>query len=340
MTQAPIYSLAQELIDLIVDEVASLTHNITAYQDQPQIKDIVACSLVSKAFHSRAKVHLLSRLHIRASEDFKSWAKSLVDRIENGPSDCCVPVLVSLCCAAVANRDSKWTLDPRGHPRSLPNPTTVDRLCAHLGDPFLGILHTISSPRYKTQHFSLVAMSELSLVKPPPEKQTTLNFQTALSNACTAVSLKTLHLANIANIPWLKIMEVFFLPCLEELTLNNLAFEETETSEISLDITLQAGNFSLRTVAPKLQRLEIRNISYLGLFRWLNLPPPSTPPPHSSSLAFACLDNLIISLPFDEQRFPIYGALTTIWNFMVRVASTLISLEIESYAYPTGKRLS
>ncbi|KAH9483104.1 hypothetical protein JR316_0005205 [Psilocybe cubensis] len=343
-TQATISSLPQELIDLIVDRLADLPHNQTTYHDPLQLQDIIACSLVSKAFRSRAKAHLLLRLHIRANEGFKMQAESLVSRIKNTSSEYCADLIRSFCCAIINSNPAQssgmmLSMDSQGHHKYLPRPTPLDRIYTHLGRHFTEILRGISDPAHKLRHFSLVSLSELNHVDHGAGEPNSLAFQLAFVSACTTVNLHTLHLANIADIPPSLLIEVFCLPFLEELTLNNLGFsEETEASLMTSDVTIrQSGNSITRTLAPKLRRLEIRNICYLGLFNLLQLNSESNPP---SSSSFALLKTLIISVPFDEQKIPIYGSLREIMDFMSWMPSNLVNLEIESYAYPTGNQLS
>ena len=296
--------IPQEIVDIIVHEIAS--QDLTG-------ETLRACSLVSKPFCFSCRRHLFSDIKLVSDGFCQSRAARLVKILQN-------PDNVGL---AACVRSLTLILDV---PSSRAYPI--------LGSKILG------RRLYKSKMAALTLASRLHLYENNLIKALNLLMQAPLENftlhtrgaaldwdneigvagsmkkviviACTA-HLTTLRLSNLVNIDESLITWVVHSSTLKELALTHLALRVCDSD----------ANLDLQPIASQIERLDLRHISYMQVLRTMGRPALPTLPMPYPFISFSRLRNLTISIPWSDLET---GRL---WQFMLGVADTLETLEIE-----------
>jgi hypothetical protein len=138
------------------------------------------------------------------------------------------------------------------------------------------------------------------------------SMKNAVLIACTA-PLTTFRLSNFVNIDESLIARVIHSSTLKELALTN----------ITLRVCNEDANLDLQPITSQIEQLDLRRISYMQVFRIMGQPILAALPMPYPFITFSRLRNLIISSPWtDLER-------DTLWQFILGVANTLETLEIE-----------
>jgi hypothetical protein len=142
------------------------------------------------------------------------------------------------------------------------------------------------------------------------------NMKKAILIACTA-PLTTLRLSNLVNIDESLITRVVHSSTLKELAL----------SHVTLRVCDADANLDLQPTTSQIERLDLRHIAYMQVLRTMGRPTlPMLPTPYPF-ITFSRLRNLTISGPWSDLETD------TLWQFMLGVADTLETLEIEEFKW-------
>ena len=296
--------LPQEIIDIIVHEIAS--QDLTG-------ETLKACSLVSKPFCFSCRRHLFSDIKLVSDKFSQSRAARLAKILRN-------PDNVGLAACV----------------RSL---TLILHVPSSRAYPFLGS-RILGRRLYKSKMMALTLASRfhlyennliraLNLLMQAPLESFTLHTQGAVPDwenevgvassmkkailiACTA-HLTTLRLSNLVNIDESLITRVFHSGTLKELAL----------AHVTLKVCDDDANLDLQPTTSQIERLDLRHISYMQVLRTMGRPTLPTLPVPYPFITFSCLRSLTISGPWPDLETD------TLWQFMLGVADTLETLEIE-----------
>ena len=296
--------IPQEIVDIIVHEIAS--QDLTG-------ETLRACSLVSKPFCFSCRRHLFSDIKMVSDGFCQSRAARLVKILQN-------PDNVGL---AACVRSLTLILD-------VPS----SRAYPFLGSKILG------RRLYKSKMTALTLASRLhfyennlfkalNLLMQAPLESFTLHTQGTVPNwenvvgvagsmkkavliACTT-PLTILRLSNLVDIDESLIIRVLHSSTLKELALTHLTLRTHDGDE----------NLDLQPIASQIERLDLRHISYIQVLRTMGRPALPTLPMPYPFISFSRLRNLTISIPWSDLET---GRL---WQFMLGVADTLETLEIE-----------
>jgi len=296
--------LPQEIIDIIVHEIAS--QDLTG-------ETLRACSLVSKPFCFSCRRHLFSDIKLVSDKFSQSRAARLVKILQN-------PDNVGLATCV----------------RSL---TLILHVPSSRAHPFLGS-RVLGRQLYKSKMMALMLASRfhlyennlieaLNLLMRAPLESFTLHTQGAVPDgenevgvaesmkkailiACNA-RLTTLHLSNLVNIDESLITRVVHSGTLKELALTH----------VTLRVCDEDANLDLQPTTSQIERLNLRHISYMQVFRTMGRPTLAMLPMPYPFITFSHLRNLTISGPWPNAETD------ALWEFMLCVADTLETLEIE-----------
>ena len=138
------------------------------------------------------------------------------------------------------------------------------------------------------------------------------SMKKAILIACT-VPLTTLRLSNLVNVDESLITRVVHSNTLKELALSN----------VTLRVCDDDVNLNLRPTTSQIERLDFRHVSYMQVLRTMGRPTFPTLPMPYPFITFSRLCNLAISGPWPDLETD------TLWQFMLGVADTLETLEID-----------
>ena len=298
--------LPPEIIDIIV-------HEIALSQDLIREETLKACSLVSKSFCFPCRRHLFSDLKLVSDKFSESRAARLIKILQNPDSSISLAACV----------------------RSLTLILDASSSSAHrfIGSKTLGrwlhkskVIALTVAARLHLYESNLV--KALSLLMQTPLESFTLHTQGAvkawetqagvarrMKNAihiASAASLTTLHLSNLINVDESLIARAVHSNTLKELAL----------TRVTLRVRDEDANLNLQPTTSQIERLDFKHISCKQVLRIMGRPtiPSSTPYP---LITFPRLRHLIIPGPWSDLE------METVWEFMLGVADTLETLEIE-----------
>ena len=138
------------------------------------------------------------------------------------------------------------------------------------------------------------------------------SMKKAVFMACAA-PLTTLRLSNLINIDEYLIARVIHSSTLKDLALTN----------VTLKVYDEDANFDPQPMTSQIERLDLRRVSYIQVFRVMGHPTLAALPMSYPFITLSRLRNLIISSPWtDIEADPL-------WQFMLGVANTLENLEVE-----------
>ncbi|KIM42803.1 hypothetical protein M413DRAFT_124034 [Hebeloma cylindrosporum] len=293
--------LPQEIIDIIVRDIAS--------QDLTR-EALKACSLVSKSFCSSCRRHLFSDLEL-VSDKWQSQAARLMEILQNPDNVGLVACVRSLTLVDVPSRRTysflgSSTLGRHLYETKLAALTLAARLRLREDNLIKALDLLVQAPNLES--FTLHVRRGISFWQ---REASTRTMKKAVLMACTA-PLTTVRLSNFFGIEGSLIARVIHCRTLKELALTNIALRYCDDD----------ANLDLQPITSQIERLDLRRVSYLHVFRTMgrpNLPPfPMSYP----FVAFPHLRHLIISGPWLDAE------VDALWHFMLGIADTLETLEM------------
>ena len=296
-------NLPPEIISLIVHEIASQNSALEALK---------ACSLVSKSFCFFCRRHLFSDIEL-LSDSWQSQAARLVKILQNPDNvglAACVRSL-TLIFDVQSNRTYSFlgsrTLGYGLNKSKMTALTLAARLRLY-EDNLIKVLNLLMQAHLES--FTLHARKGVSDWE--TEAGAARSMKKAVFMACTA-PLTTLRLSNLVNIDEYLIARVIHSSTLKELALTN----------VTLKVYDEDANFDPQPMTSQIERLDLRRVSYMQIFRVMGHPTLAALPMPYPFISLPRLRNLIISSPWtDLEADPLR-------EFMLGVAKTLEILEIE-----------
>jgi hypothetical protein len=311
--------LPQEIIDIIVHEIAS--------QDLAR-KALKACSLVSKSFSSSCRPHLFSDITLISNKFSQSRAARLVQILQNPDNVGLVACVRSLTLIFDVPGPSKTfpflgsrALGRRLHKSKMMALTLAGRLNVYENDITKALNLLMQAP---LESFTLrgrrgVPDREMETEEARRKKRAFLIA--CIAPLTTLRTLCTLRLSNIDNID-----ESFIACVIRSSTLKELALRQ-----ITLRTRDEDANLDLQPITSQIERLDLRHISYMKVLRTMGRPTfPASPMPYPF-ITFSRLRNLTISGPWPDFEAD------ALWQFMLGVADTLETLEIEEIKWEGDK---
>jgi len=295
--------LPQEIIDIIVHEIASQNSTLEALK---------ACSLVSKSFCFSCRRHLFSDIEL-LSDSWQSQAARLVKILQNPDNvglAACVRSL-TLIFDVQSNRAYSFlgsrTLGHRLNKSKMTALTLAARLRLY-EDNLIKVLNLLMQAPLES--FTLHARRGVSDWE--TEARAARSMKKAVFMACAA-PLTTLRLSNLINIDEYLIARVIHSSTLKELAFTNVTFKVYD----------EDTNFDPQPVTSQIERLDLRRVLYVQVFRVMGHPTLVALPMPYPFITLSRLRNLIISSPWTAIEAD------PLWQFMLGVAKTLANLEIE-----------
>ena len=304
--------LPPEIIEIIIREIAS--------QDSTR-EALKACSLVSKSFCSSCRRHLFSDIKLVSNIFSQSQAASLVQILRNPDNVALVACVRSLSLIFdVPGFNSRAflgsrTLGRRLYKLKMMALTLAGRLRLYEKDLLKAFNLLMQAP---LDSFTLDARRGVPDWEMVMETEAANRKKRALLVGCiaplaTLSTLRTLRLSNLVNIDESLIAHIFRSSTLKELALRR----------VTLRICDEDANLDLQPIISQMERLDLRNNSYMQVLRTMGRPIfPALPMPYPF-ITFSHLHTLIISGPCSNLETDV------LWQFMLSVANTLETLEIE-----------
>ncbi|KAF8960229.1 hypothetical protein BDZ97DRAFT_1922315 [Flammula alnicola] len=300
----PILPLPQEIINLIVDEVA-----VDSKTDKDSLDALRACSLVSRSFHCHSRRHLFSHIEFLGNKSGQKRAGRLVKILENRANTDLVAGIRSL--TLVLDMNSNWPpamLHPdRLYSRSRKLYLRVTSKLGRREDNLLKLLDILS--RASLEIFALEAQGG-SLDWISVNARAKAIFLAIRSNP----SLNSLRLSSIINLDPVLVAGEAPSNNLRELTLSNVG-------------PLSASGLPSRILPPSsnnlagIERLDLLNTPHSYIF------PLPSPPSASPSHYLPRLKSLVIDFPLSDV------VLDGLWKFILQFSPTLESLDIREISW-------
>ena len=291
--------LPQEIVNLIVDEVAS--------QNSP--KTLRSCALVSRLFSSPSCRQLFSEIEIIIDETVQPRAKRLLKVLKHGQNVNLMAFIQSLKVVLTPQQRQ-----PASSPSNFNYPLQKSKqMATSIAKHFPHenyLLKLLSLFVYvPLTSFTLDGRKGYAIWKWPDERTNEVVRQ-----LCTNSSLKSLRISKIYNFDMTLIGEILRANTLQEF------------SVIAVSQYFSAGNIAVDNhaeVSSRIEKLDIRRLSYPGIFRILGCSTgPLLPGPYPF-VSFLCFHTLVITTSSLDST------VSMIWGFILGVAGTLESLEIE-----------
>ena len=263
-TTDPYQTLAfpQEIIDLIIDEVAS----------QISPKALQPYSSISKAFHASCRRYLFSEIEIAVDGLSHLRSQNLIKILKNSHNASLISTVGSLRIVFPSNKyRSKWDKF------RLP----ILSIKGRWENSFLNILNLLS------QAPALTAFTLHAPRSAPVNLWNRVDDRTmeALRSLCTKPSLRSLHLSNLNYLEESLITRVILANTLVELSLNNVALGWHDDGV--------NHNPNLTPIISRIEKLDVRSVSSFQVFRILGRAKPTPNPfvafPRLRSFAFSAL---------------------------------------------------
>jgi len=305
--------LPPEIIEIIVRKIAS--------EDSTR-EALNACSLVSKSFCFFCRRHLFSDIKLVSNIFSQSRAARLVQILRNPDNVGLVACIRSLSLifdvpgfsSGVYPFLGSRTLGRWLYKLKMIALTLAGRLRLYERDLIKAFNLLMQAP---LESFTLDARRGI----PDWEIETEADIRnkSALLVACIAPlitlrTLRTLRLSNLVDIDESLIAYIFRFRALEELALRR----------VELRISDEDANFNLQPIISQIERLDLRNNSYMQVLRTMGHPTFPTLSMPYPFITFSHLRTLIISGPWPDLE-----ETDVLWQFMLGVADTLETLEIE-----------
>lgn len=285
--QTPVFP--QEIIDLIIDEVAS--------QISPEA--LRPYSLISKSFHASCRRHSFSEIKITVDDLSHLRAQNLINVFKKPHN---VDLLSTVRSLQVVFPSKKKDCTKRDIFR-LP---TWPSIGGRRENSFLTLLNLLSQAPLATFSLHALRTAPVSLAETMDDRT-----MEAFRSLCTKPSLHSLRLSNLNFLEGTLITEAIRANTLLELSLNNIALGWND-DEVNRDP-------NLTPIISRIEKLDIRSVSSFELFRIFGRSKPTSHP----FVALPRLHSFVFSArcgEFEMQRT---------WAFIVEVANSLETLEIE-----------
>ncbi|KAF8966464.1 hypothetical protein BDZ97DRAFT_1917567 [Flammula alnicola] len=295
--------LPQEIIDLIIDHVAS---------DEKPTATLRSCSLASSSLRYQSRRHLLSHIKLVADKTFQKRAGKLLKFLEHPDNaELLVGGIHSLKFVfdvpSVATSDGKL-LGSVVLSSILVRSKKIMRGISRQENATLKALEVLS--RAMLESFTLKAQGGFLNWKINNSPRT---VTAALLAICSNPFLKSLHISNISNFPQSLIIAAVYSPNLTELSLSNV--------ELSRSVSEDDIPQNSRVTHSRIQRLELRGpMRYSSFFSALRTAIAQPTPSQSPSNAFPHLRSLSTGIPTDGSGLS---------DFVLGVAHSLETLELD-----------
>ena len=295
--------LPQEIINLIVDEVAS--------QNSPET--LRSCALVSRSFSSPSRRQLFSEIEIDVDETLQPRAKRLLKVLKHGQNVDLMVFIRSLKVFLVSPQLEQRQPAPSSSIFSQ-MATSISRKFPHENYLLKLLSFFVHAP---LTSFALQG-KRVYAMWPWTDERT----NEVVRQLCTISSLKSLQISRIYGL---------HIPLIGEIVRAN-TLQEFRVNEVSLLLSqhFYAGDitvYSHAEISSRIEKLDIKRLSYTGMFEIFGRSiDPLLPVPHPF-VSFSCLRTLVITISSPEPT------ITIIWGFILGVASTLESLEIEELGW-------
>jgi len=309
--------LPQEIIDIIVHEIAS--------QDLAR-KALKACSLVSKSFYSSCRPHLFSDLTLISNKISQSRAARLVQILQNPDNvglAACVRSLTLIFDVPGPRKTflGSRTLGRRLYKLKMMALTLAGRLDLYENNLTTALNLLMQAP---LESFTLDGRRGI-----PAREMETEEFRRKkrdlliafIAPLTTLRTLCTLRLSNIDDI------HGSFIACV----IRSSTLKELALRRVTLTARDGDANLDLRPTTSQIERLDLRRISYMVVLRAMGRPTFPVLPMSYPFITFPRLRNLTISGPWPDLEAD------ALWEFMLGVANTLETLEIEEIKWEGDK---
>ncbi|KIM42820.1 hypothetical protein M413DRAFT_124329 [Hebeloma cylindrosporum] len=306
-TKAPI--LPQEIINLIVDEVAS--------KNSPET--LRACALVSRSFSSPSRQQLFSEIEIVVDVNIQPRAKRLLEVLKRAQNGELLAFIRSLKVILVPPRQRQ----PASNTSILSHPFKKSKQMA------TNIAKKFPRENYLLKLLSLFLHAPLTSFAVdgrrgyPVWKWTDERTNEVVRQLSINPSLKSLRISKIYSFDMslIGIGEVVHANTLQEFSCIAVSQPLSPGPE-----NITADNH-MAQISSRIERLDIRRVSYSGIFRILGRSPdPQLRAPYPF-VSFSRLHTLVITISSPDHTISI------IWEFILGVANTLESLEIEELGW-------
>lgn len=309
--------LPQEVLDLIIDEVARLK---PVLDGQTTLR---ACSLVSRSFSHRSREHLWADFVFCMDASSRKRATDLIHMLQRKDNRSLVAHVrsIQLVFDAPAEDDQHRLIRAKNTLRRVikrpfrryfkPRYTILD-LLQHIKNSDFQQFSVNSRERTRPIHWTKDEFSKV--IKP-----------TLLEVLSSNTAIKSFALCNIGSISKQMAAAAFFSPAMEDLTMRNLQFGRDELVTLTVERAC---------VLADLKRLEMINVPILPLLSLIHLLVPHSWPSGSLSSSdltssdmklqplFPRLQTLVVSVPYPEDMNPL-------WKLILGGASCLENLEME-----------
>jgi len=297
-------TLPQEIIDLIIDEVAS----------QISSKALQPYSLISKAFHASCRRHLFSEIEISLDGLSHLRSQNLINVFKNPHNVDLISTVRSLRIVFPPPKyRSKWDIFRLSKWRRI----LYTR--GRRGNSFLNVLNLLLQAPLTTFTLHARRGSPVNLWRTVDDRT-----MEAFRSFCTKPSLHFLRLSNLYFLDETLVTEAIRVNTLLGLSLDNVSLGWDD--DVGRDNDELTHNPNLAPVISRIEKLDVRSLSSLELFRIfgraqsVSRPFVALPRLHSFTFSAMCAE-------FEMQK---------IWAFIVESAGTLQTLEIEDLSW-TGE---
>jgi len=301
-SEAPVI-LPQEIVNLIVDEVAS--------QNSPE--SLRACALISRSFSLPSRRQLFSEIEIVVDEAVQPRAKRLVKVLERGQYIGLVAFVRSLKVVLV--------VPPQQRPAA--EDSSILQKSKQMAT---NIAKTFPRENYFLKLLELFVDAPLTCFALdgrggyPNWEWTDERTNDVFRRLCTNPSLKSLRVSKVYNLRDTLIGELVLANTLQEFSLVAITQKPSIQGYIAVD--------SHAEIRSRIEKLDIRRLSYGDIFRIFGRPtfPLLLPSPYPF-ISFSNLHTLVITASSPDHT------INMIWEFILGVANTLESLEIEELGW-------
>ena len=278
--------LPQEIVNLIVDEVAS--------QNSPET--LRSCALVSRSFSSPSRRELFSEIKIDVDETIQPRAKRLLKVLKRGQNVHLMAFIRSL---------KIFLVSPQLEQRPSASSSSIFRQMAtsiSRNFPYENYLLKLLSFFVHVPLTSFALQGKRGYAMWPWTDERT---NEVVRQLCTISSLKSLQISKIYGLRIPLIGEIFRANTLQEFRVN----------EVSLRLLLSqhfyAGDitaYSHAEISSRIEKLDIKRLSYLSFISMFEILGRSTAPllsaPHPF-VSFSCLHTLVITISSPEPNITV-----------------------------------
>ncbi|KAH9483092.1 hypothetical protein JR316_0005192 [Psilocybe cubensis] len=309
--------LPQEILDLIIDEVARLK---PVLDSQAALR---TCTLVSRAFCRRSRKHLWADFVFYMDRSSRKRATDLIHMLRRRDNRSLVAHVRSM--QLVFNTP----VEDEQH-RLVRAKNTLSKAIKRPFQKYFKPQYTVLDVLQHIQncdfeHFSVNSLEQTRPIHWTKDEFSKVIKPTLLEVLSSNTRIKSFSLCNIGSISKQMVAAAFFSPEMEDLTMRNLQFGEDELVTFTVERDC---------VLADLRKLEMINVPMLPLLSLIHLLVPHSWPSGSLSSSdftssdlepqplFPRLQTLVVSVPYPEDMNPL-------WKLILGGASCLENLEME-----------